>query len=78
MAGFMVGVASGRKLEYAMSGLSLLLGVHVLFLVKVLLREFFGPANAVATAGPVLMLVLLVVIGALPPLRFLHKAPEPV
>lgn len=78
MAGFMVGVASGRKLEYALSGLCLLLGVHVLFLVKVLLREFFGPASAVAAAGPVLMLVLLVVVGALPPLRFLHKAPEPL
>ncbi len=77
MAGLMVAVALGRRLEYAMSGLCLLLGVHVLFLVKVLLSEFFGRGSAVADAGPVLMLIVLVVVGAVPPLRFLHKAPEP-
>ena len=77
MASLMVAVAVGRKLEYAMSGLSLILGVHVLFLVKVLLHEFFGRGSIAAEAGPIVMLVILIAVGAIPPLRFLHKAPEP-
>lgn len=77
MAGLMVAVALGKRLEYVLSGLCLLMGVHALFLVKLLLREVLGPGNAVAEIGPVVLLIVLVAIGALPPLRFLHRVPEP-
>lgn len=76
LAGLLVAVALGRTLEYALSGFSLLFGVHALFLVKLLLIVWFGRGSAPAEIGPIGILILLVALGSLPPLRFLVRAPE--
>jgi hypothetical protein len=77
IAGLLVAVAVGRRLEYVMSGLSLLLGIQAVFLVKIGLQEVFGRGSTFAEAGTVLALIVLVFIGAAPPLRFLWKAHLP-
>ncbi|MCD4748965.1 MAG: hypothetical protein K8R59_06295 [Thermoanaerobaculales bacterium] len=71
MAGLLVAVALGRRLEIALSGFSLLLGIHALFFVRILLQELFGRGTPAAVGGTLLVLIILVAVGSLPPLLFL-------
>lgn len=77
MAGALVAVALGRRLETVVSGLCLIVGAQILFVAKIMLVVTFGRGSIVADGVPVLLLIILVAAGSLPPLRFLYRAPEP-
>ena len=77
MAGALVAVSLGRRLETVVSGLCLIVGAQVLFAAKIMLVVTFGRGSMVADGVPILLLTALVAAGALPPLRFLRRAPEP-
>jgi len=78
MAGALVAVALGRRLETVVSGLCLIVGAQILFVAKILLVVTFGRGSTVADGVPILLLIFLVAAGSLPPLRFLRRAPEPL
>jgi hypothetical protein len=75
-AGLLVAAALGRRLETALSGLPIVLGVYTVLPVKVLLTETFGRASAIADAGPIIYLATMAAVASLPPLRFLWRVPR--
>lgn len=77
VAATLVAVAVGRRPEILISGLILIFGLQLLLMIQVFLVETLGRESTATDLVPILALVLMVVVGALPPLRFLFKAPEP-
>ncbi len=77
VAATLVAVAVGRRPEILISGLILIFGLQLLFMIRVFLVETLGRESMATDLVPILALVVMVVAGALPPLRFLFKAPEP-
>ncbi len=71
MAGALVAVAAGKKRESVVSGLSLLPGIPILLIVRVVLVDTLGGSGILANGISTLLLILLVAAGSLPPLRLL-------
>ena len=72
IAGFLVAVCAGRKPETIVSGITLLLGVHTVLLLRVLLESLFGRDSVQAVAGVSVYIVILFIAAAGPPLRLLR------
>ncbi len=76
MAGLLVAAALGRKVETAVSGLIVLVGIYTLLPAKLLLTEVFGVGATTADTALALYFAVLVVAASAPPLRFLRNVPR--